>query len=78
MSQHQHEMEYEFEEGRFLNWRGDYWCRNCDYVIYSRENIRAQMFGMVSVINPPSKHEKNSSSADSAMFKISNLTVERR
>ena len=78
MQQHQHEMEYEFEEGRFpQSWRGDAWCKTCNYAVFSSEGKRMEMFGLPRIVNPPTKHEKVDSSADSAMFKVSNLKVER-
>lgn len=78
MKLHQHDIEYEFKEGRFpQGWRGDAWCTTCDYVVYSREARRMEMFGLIRSINPPMKHEKPASTADSAMFKVTNLVVER-
>ena len=78
MKQHQHEIEYEFGEGRFpQSWRGDQWCKTCDYVVYSREARRMEMFGLIRNINPPTKHEKSNNTADSAMFKVESLIVER-
>ena len=78
MKPHQHKMEYEFEEGKFpQGWRGDAWCKTCDYAVYSREARRMEMFGLIRNINPPTKHEKPNDTADSAMFKINNLVVER-
>lgn len=44
---HKHTMEYEFEEGKFpRGWRGDMWCKSCDYSINSREARRMEMFGL--------------------------------
>ena len=75
---HQHTMEYEFKKGRFpQEWRGDQWWKTCDYAVYSREARRMEMFGLIKVINPPTKHEKDTRSVDSAMFKVTNLVVER-
>ena len=73
---HKHKLEFEFEEGKFpRGWRGDKWCKNCDFKIYSREAMRMEMFGLGRVLNPPNKHEKDTGSADNAMFKVENLKV---
>ena len=44
---YKHRMVYEFRKGRFpRGWRGDSWCKNCNYMIYSREAKRMEMFGL--------------------------------
>lgn len=69
-------MQYEFRKGRFpRGWRGDGRCKTCDFRYFSREAIRMEMFGLIKIINPPQKHEKNRGTADSSMFKITNLKV---
>lgn len=53
MIKHRHNMDYEFEEGRFVrgdgsSWRGDSYCKikGCNYAVFSREAMRMQMFGL--------------------------------
>lgn len=72
---HQHRTEYEFKEDRFPNWKGDQWCKSCNYKLFSRESTRLEMFGLVRSTPSPHSKEKDKGNADSAMFRISNLEV---
>ena len=71
---HTHDIEYEFPKGKFPSWRGDQWCKTCDYAIYSREAKRMEMFGLIENITPP-QYKESTGTADSAMFKVTNLKV---
>lgn len=73
---HQHKIKYEFEDGRFSRgWRGDSWCEACPYAVFSREQMRMEMFNLASVLNPPQKHDKEGNTTDSAMFKTGKFKV---
>lgn len=72
-----HEIVFEFEAGKFPGgWRGDRWCTKCNWAIYSREAKRIEMFGLIQNINPPGKHDGDTGTADSSMFKVGSLVVE--
>lgn len=75
MKKHNHRIKYEFKKGQFpRGWRGDSWCIRCGETYFSREAMRMEMFGLVGILNPPNK-KGDTAKADSAMFKVSKLTV---
>lgn len=77
---HKHKIEYEFEEGRFpRGWRGDWACtvKGCQKYYFSREAIRMEMFGLMRNPNPPSAKEKETGTADSAMFRVEGIEVKK-
>ena len=73
---HKHDLDFEFEEGRFpRGWRGDSWCKSCNYTIYSREAMRMEMFGLIRNVNPPTMKGFKPGTMDGDMFRVVDIKV---
>ena len=71
-----HKIKHEFREGKFpRGWRGDYWCKNCPYAVFSREARRMEMFGLIKNVNPPTMKGLKSGTVDGDMFRVGRIKI---